>query len=209
MLVQHYMSIFEQLMFTSEQKLFENGHIVLNKYSKIPRSNIGIFIALHYGEYKFKEFSDQLWSFIDDNKVDKLIIDIRRNFGGTNSVFQPFIHQLIQHPKLNHKENLFVLTSPKTFSAAIHLAFWLDDLCNPTFVGMPTAAGAIHYADPNFLKLPNSEILFWVSTNLWQLTAPTDKRLWLEPDIKIEFNSSDYFNLKDVVLNKILLKNTL
>jgi hypothetical protein len=28
-----------------------NGHILLNKYSKIPGGNIGMFIALQKGEY--------------------------------------------------------------------------------------------------------------------------------------------------------------
>ncbi len=32
-------------LFRCVNKLFENGHIVLNKYSKIPGCNIGIFIA--------------------------------------------------------------------------------------------------------------------------------------------------------------------
>jgi hypothetical protein len=32
-------------LFGCARKLFENGHIVLNKYSKIPGGNIGMFIA--------------------------------------------------------------------------------------------------------------------------------------------------------------------
>lgn len=46
MLIQLYVSIFELSMYASEQKLFVNGHIVLNKHSKTPGGNIGMFSAV-------------------------------------------------------------------------------------------------------------------------------------------------------------------
>jgi len=163
-----------------------------------------IYVAINQCVEGFTSFSDSLWSYIDNNKPKKLIIDLSKNFGGTNAYFLPFIHRLIQHPELNKKGNLYIVISPNTFSAAVHFAFWLETHCNPIFVGTPTGAGANHYAEPDLIEIPNSKMLLWVSKYQWQLTTPTDKRLWIEPDIWIEFSSEEYFNGENKILNTIL-----
>lgn len=163
-----------------------------------------VYLNVNQCVKEFEIFTDSLWKFIDNNQVDKLIIDLRNNFGGTNSFMMPFVHEIIKHENINKKENLYVLISPKTFSAALHFALWIEDHCNPTFVGMPTADGPNHYAEPEIMELPNSKILIWVSTQSWQITVPWDERKWIEPDIKIDIKANDYFNGLDPILEKIL-----
>lgn len=154
-------------------------------------------------EENFEDFNKKLWNTIDLLNIEYLIIDLRNNFGGTNSIIEPLIHEIIKHDKINQKGNLFVITGKKTFSAALHCATWIEFHCNPTFVGEPTGAAPNHYADPDFSFLPNSKILLMVSKYYWQNTWPWDTREFIEPELKVNISSEDYFNYKDPAIDEI------
>ena len=111
------------------------------------------------GDDNFESFNRGLWKFIDSCKVENLIIDLRNNFGGTNSILEPLIHEIIKHDKINQEGHLYVIIGCKTFSAAVHCATWIEYHCHPVFVGESTGAAPNHYVDPDFSVLPNSEIL--------------------------------------------------
>ena len=152
----------------------------------------------------FENFNKGLWEFIDLRKVDSLIIDLRNNFGGTNSILKPLIHGIIKHNKINQEGHLFVIVGCKTFSAAMHCATWIEYHCNPIFVGEPTGASPNHFADADFSYLPNSKILLMVSKYYWQNSWPWDNRRYIEPKFRINLSSEDYFNYRDPVMEKIL-----
>lgn len=154
-------------------------------------------------EKPFPEFLNELWTAVQTKKPDKLIIDLRNNIGGTNDYLQPLINGIIRHDEINSKGHLFVMTGPKTFSAAMHCATLIEKDSHPVFVGEPTGAPPNHYADPNFYLLPNSGLSLLVSSKYWQNSSPEDKREWIEPDIKIELRSDDYFNGYDKALEHI------
>lgn len=153
----------------------------------------------------FINFNSKLWNFIDSTKAENLIVDLRNNFGGTNSYLKPFIQEIIKHENINKKGHLFVITGNKTFSAAMHFATWIEQQCNPVFVGQPTGAKPNHFADPDFSFLPNSELLLLISKYYWQNALPWDDRDFIEPEYKIDISSSDYFNFKDPVVDKVLM----
>lgn len=152
---------------------------------------------------KFDYFNKKLWNMIDSLNANYLIIDLRNNFGGTNSILEPLIHEIIKHDKINQKGNLFVVIGKKTFSAALHCATWIEFHCNPIFVGEPTGAAPNHYADPDFSILPNSKILLMISKYYWQNTWPWDNREFIEPELKVSISSKDYFNYKDPIIGEI------
>jgi hypothetical protein len=151
----------------------------------------------------FESFNNKLWSYIDSVKAKYLIIDLRNNFGGTNSRIMSLVHQIIKHDSINKKGNLFVITSKKTFSAAVDCATWIEFHCKPIFVGEPTGAAPNHYADPDFSYLPNSKILLMISKYYWQDSWPWDSRKCIEPTIKVDLSSVDYFNYKDPAIDEI------
>jgi hypothetical protein len=151
----------------------------------------------------FASFNNKLWSYIDSVKAKHLIIDLRNNFGGTNSYIMPLVHEIIKHDSINKKGNLFLITSKKTFSAALDCATWIEFHCNPIFVGEPTGAAPNHYADPDFSYLPNSRILLMISKYYWQDSWPWDKRCCIEPTINVDLSSVDYFNYNDPAINEI------
>jgi hypothetical protein len=153
----------------------------------------------------FNDFIKSLWQTVDTEKPEKLIIDLRNNLGGTNSYLQPLIHGIICHNEINKRGHLFVMTSRKTFSAAMHCATWIERNAQPIFVGEPTGAGSNHCADPNLYILPNSKLMLMVSTTYWQNGWPWDKREWIEPEIRFDVTSQEYFDGKDKALDSILV----
>jgi len=152
----------------------------------------------------FSLFNERLWNTIDSINAEYLIIDLRNNFGGTNSILEPLVREIIKHDRINRNGHLFVITGKKTFSAAVHCATWIEYHCTPVFAGEPAAAGPNHYADPDFSFLPNSKILLMISRYYWQNSWPWDSRLYIEPEIKISLTAADYFTFRDPVMEGIL-----
>jgi len=152
----------------------------------------------------FDDFNKRMWGFIENNNARFLVIDLRNNFGGTNSILLPLIHEIVRHNEINQKGHLFVLTSHKTFSAALHCATWIEFHCNPIFVGHPTGAPPNHFADPDFSFLTNSRILLMVSKYRWQNTWPWDKRDAIKPHIEVNIEADDYFNFQDPIMDNIM-----
>jgi hypothetical protein len=152
----------------------------------------------------FSDFNKKLWAFIETNPVQRLIIDMRNNLGGTNSYLEPLIHGVIKHDQINKKGHLFVITGRKNISAAVHCIAWLEKHCDPVFAGEPTGAPPNHYADPEVIRLPNSQFNLMVSKWYWMNTRyPWDERTSIEPHIQHEIRSDEYFYHKDPVLTKI------
>jgi hypothetical protein len=73
-----------------------------------------------------KMFADRLSSFLTNEPVDKLIIDLRGNRGGSNTLNQPLLLALIRHEKLQQPGSLFAITDRATFSAAMMFAVALE-----------------------------------------------------------------------------------
>ena len=151
----------------------------------------------------FADFNTGMWDFIDTHDVGTLIIDLRDNLGGTNSIVMPLIYETIKHEKINTPGHLFVVVGRKTWSAALHCATWLERHTHAVFVGEPTASPPNHFADPKTSTLPHSGLLLMVSRYQWQNGWPWDDRPWIEPEIRVDPASDDYFRLTDPVLDSI------
>ncbi|HLO60449.1 MAG TPA: hypothetical protein VK179_16980 [Bacteroidales bacterium] len=152
---------------------------------------------------EFHAFNTRLWKTIDSADADCLVIDLRNNFGGTNSILNPLLHEIIKHDKINQAGHLFLVTGKKTFSAAVDFTAWIEFHCNPIIVGEAAGAGPNHFADPDFSILPNSNNFLLVSKYFWQDSWPWDNRIYIEPSIKIGLSSVDYFSFSDPVVTRI------
>src|SRR5262249_39225687 len=129
----------------------------------------------------FAQFLNRLFKFIDDNGIEKLIIDMRWNNGGNSLILQPLVNGLIRHDKLNQTRKLFVILGPYTFSAAINAAAGLNAKTNAIFVGEPTPTGPNFIAESNIINLPYSRLRVSISDLYWQNTWTMDTRVWLAP----------------------------
>jgi hypothetical protein len=154
-------------------------------------------------EESVAQFALRITDFIANNDVNKLIIDLRINAGGDNTLNRSLLHALIRSPKLRDPGGLFVIAGRGTFSAAMMFAIDLEKQTNAIFVGEPTGAALNHYGDSRKVQLPNSGLTIRVSTLYWQYAGPKDKRLAIEPHLPAELTSQDYLNGRDPALEMI------
>ena len=155
-------------------------------------------------DISFEKFVEQMFKIIDSLPIRKMVIDIRRNNGGDNTLNKPLIHALIRSDKVNQKGKLFVIIGRNTFSAAVNLAADLENHTNAIFVGEPTAAGPNHFGETTVLHLPVSKLLVLYSSLFWQYSSPKDKRNSIEPGIPISLKWHDYKNNFDPCLSAII-----
>ena len=127
------------------------------------------------------DFASKLSAFINENDVEKLVIDLRGNNGGNTFSGWDFVSKLLHNDKINKKGKLFVITGRRTFSAAQNTATYFEHLTNAIFVGEPTGSQPNFVGDEAPIKLPYSQIELNVSGVLWQSSWGVDKRIWIAP----------------------------
>jgi hypothetical protein len=149
-------------------------------------------------------FSKRLEQYINDNDVEKLVVDLRFNTGGDNTLNSSLLHALIRSPKLRDPGSLFAITGRATFSAAMMFALDLEKHTNVIFVGEATGGKPNHYGDSRKLQLPNSGLTIRASSLYWQYGGPKDFRNELAPHIPIAMSSMDYLQGHDPAMEEIL-----
>jgi hypothetical protein len=156
--------------------------------------------------FSFAQFCDSLFRTIATTNADRLILDLRLNNGGDNSLDDEFVHRLIRAPAIDRAGHFYVITGRKTFSAAVNLTAELERHTPALLVGEPTAAPANHYGETQRFVLPHSGITILYSTLYWQSGDPRDARAAIEPSIKTPLHFSDYRNNHDPAVEAILAR---
>jgi tetratricopeptide (TPR) repeat protein len=149
------------------------------------------------------EFYKKVLESADANAAEKLVMDIRFNGGGNNTLNVDVIKHLMRS-KLNRRGSFFVIIGRDTFSAAQNLVNQLEKYTDATFVGEPTAAHPNHYGDNRPFELPNSHLTVRASTLYWQDLDPRDSRYWTAPEIAAELSSEDYRLGRDPAFRAVL-----
>lgn len=157
------------------------------------------------GNESFKQFNTRLWKYIDTNKndIDKLIIDLRNNRGGSGRLLMPFINNIIKRDYINKDGKIYVLTSNATYSAAVVLITDLLQHCMVTYIGEPPACPSNFFSNSSFVgRLPNSGFRLNISTRQIE-NAWSNERNYFAPDIPAPFSSKDFFTGSDPALERI------
>ena len=151
------------------------------------------------------EFSKRLFEFIDRNKVDALVIDVRLNHGGNNFLVKPIIDGVIRSDKINQRGHLFVIIGRETFSACQNFCNRLQFSVrsNAMFVGEPTGSRPNFVGEGNKIKLPYSGLIVNGSSLYWQDTLSDDFRIWIAPDLAAPMTSEDFRTNRDPCLDVI------
>lgn len=149
-------------------------------------------------------FYAEIFEFVEQNEVERLILDVRLNGGGNNYKNKPIITGLIRTEKINQPGKLFVIIGRRTFSACQNLVNELDNYTNAIFVGEPTGENINFYGDNNRLELPRSKAPVYLSFAWWQDKPQWENADWLAPDIAVEMSSEDYRRQRDPVLETAL-----
>lgn len=154
-------------------------------------------------EAKFAAFTDSLVTFIDNRDVEKLVIDLRWNSGGSFTRTRHLLWAVIRSEKIDTQGKLFTIIGPGTFSAATALATELDMHTQTLFAGEPSGGEPNSYGDLGRITLPNSKTEVWYSRWDMNQSLPGDHRPAIFPDLKAHISLQDYVNGRDPVLETI------
>jgi len=151
-----------------------------------------------------ERFTQRLMQFIDENEVEKLVVDMRWNNGGNTFLVPPLLHALIADRKVNRPGRLYVIIGRRTYSAAQNTATYLERYTNAIFVGEPTGSCPNFVGEEVPVTLPYSQVMANVSHLYWQSTWPMDQRIWLAPQVYVPPTFADFRVGRDAALEAIL-----
>lgn len=149
----------------------------------------------------FQTFVDQVSNTLEENQIKTIVVDLRLNTGGNSAIIDPLITMLKNHAD----KRIYGAMSRRTYSSG---RFAVRDLINNfdvELIGEPTGGAPKSYGNTNFFVLPYSKNKIYYCTKYFNLM---DSDLdYFEPDIRLEYNASDIFEGKDLVLDYILMEN--
>lgn len=138
---------------------------------------------------------------VKENSIDTLVIDLRKNSGGTYINQKKFINTI---SKLQSKKEfeIYILIGRTTFSSAILYINDFEKSTNCVLVGEPPRTGYNHYGDQQNLRLPNSKVNIKFSSTFFDISNCNSDEI--TPDILINNSFMDYSTGIDPALNYIL-----
>ncbi|MBI2680939.1 MAG: hypothetical protein HYX25_08040 [Candidatus Solibacter usitatus] len=136
-------------------------------------------------------------------QADRIVIDVRDNGGGDNTLFRGFVAALAGS-EFNAPGRLLVLIDGGTFSAATNFVSTMERQTRTILVGAPTGSGPNHFGDSRTLVLPRTRIAIQLSTRWHQFGDPDDVRTAHEPHVAVRVTSREYFSGRDAVLEAAL-----
>lgn len=148
-------------------------------------------------------FYKKVFDFIDNNDVEKLILDVRLNGGGNNYKNKPIVTGIIRS-KINTPGSFFVIIGRRTFSACQNLINELDNYTNAIFVGEPSAENINFYGDNKRVLLPNSKFPVYLSFAWWQDKPQWENADWTQPHLAVDMSFEEYRTNQDPVLERAL-----
>ncbi|ATP55981.1 hypothetical protein CPT03_05630 [Pedobacter ginsengisoli] len=151
-------------------------------------------------QYSFAKFSEELFPIIDEQKPEKIILDLRYNGGGNSAILNPFIENL-SASYLNKKGKFYVLIGRHTFSSAVMNAVRIKRNTNAIFIGQPTSGNINGYGEVRGFELPKSKIIVAYSTKYWENWK--GKKGPLKPDTSVEYSIKNYVEGKDEALTQV------
>jgi Peptidase family S41 len=136
--------------------------------------------------------------------VRRVIVDVRLDGGGDNTTYGSLL-SLFGSPAVNRRGRLYLLTGRATFSAAANFAAEIDRSTRAIVVGEPTGGGVETYGDTFPISLPTVGWTVHIAARYHERKASgSDRRLAVEPDVRVDLSSAQYFARRDPVLARVL-----
>ena len=145
-------------------------------------------------------FLAQLNQMLAANTVQRLIVDMRNNTGGSGSILDPWIEQ-IKASRFNQAGRLYVIVGRATFSAAMEASDHFRDETAAIFVGEPTGGKPQFIYRMGAFALPYYGISVSYSGGVETAKDPSPS---LEPDIPTGLTFQQYMNGDDPAMAAIL-----
>lgn len=155
-------------------------------------------------EESIPAFYKKVFAFVEQNDVERLVLDVRLNGGGNNYKNKPIVTGIIESKKINKLGKVFVIIGRRTFSACQNLVNELSNYTNAVFVGEPTAENINFYGDNRRVELPNTKTPVFLSFAWWQDKPQWENAPWLAPQVAVDMTFEEYRTNKDPMLQACL-----
>ncbi len=160
-------------------------YVQYNRVDRVPQSSL-----------------EELRSALHGSGIDKVIIDIRHNFGGEVSAVDPVV-KLFEDPVVDRPGHLFVITGRNTFSAAGLFLARLDAGTSAVVVGEQMAGCPTAFGNARPFALPYTGISVSVSTLLEVGVSADDRRATIEPELPSRLSLATWLKRDDPALAAI------
>jgi Tetratricopeptide repeat len=149
-------------------------------------------------------FIRDLLAEADRVRPQRLVLDIRYNFGGDGSVVNDVVAEFIRRQPEPPWRELYLVTGRKTFSAGIMFANALLSHVPLTVVGEPTGAAFNSYGDARRFEYGGAGVAADISTLRHQLGASDDLDDFIPVDVPARMSFLDYLDGRDPVMDPLL-----
>ncbi len=149
-------------------------------------------------------FSNRLRKALQEKDMTTLIVDVRHNNGGNNTLVRPLIRTMIEFEMRSDSTRIFVLMGRNTFSAAQNFINRVERWTDARFVGEASSSCPNFVGEENEIELPYSRVRGSISNLYWQDSDPWDKRPWIAPDFPVELTAEQYIRGIDPGLELVL-----
>jgi hypothetical protein len=153
-------------------------------------------------DFPMKTLIEFVMTKSDELDAQRLIIDLRFNGGGDETILWPMMDALKQSDRFKDKGDIVVLISRWTFSSAMTNAHQLKERLGAILIGEPTSGKPNHFGQLGSFVLPNSKLTISHSTKWFQKVEGDPDAV--EPDMLVEFDSAAFFGGRDPVLEAAL-----
>ena len=148
-----------------------------------------------------------MFAMVDAERPAKLIIDMRDNGGGDNTVgYGALVGPIKARTDLNARGRVYVLVGPLTFSAAMNNAAQFQDETKAILAGQTIGERPNSYQEPRQFRLPHSHLVVRAST-LWYAFRAHGPNV-VAPDKEITPTWDDVKTGRDPVLDWVLAQPT-
>ncbi|MEO5940658.1 MAG: hypothetical protein ABIZ72_06745, partial [Candidatus Limnocylindrales bacterium] len=162
-----------------------------------------LFVQYNAVESGIDAVADEILARAKRDDVTRVVVDLRHNGGGDNTTMGHF-EEVLRDPAIDRPGRLVVMIGRITFSAAANFATDLEQSTAATFAGEAMGGSPNLYGDAREVGLPYRGQSVFVATRYWQRSTADDERITIEPEIRADLSSADYFAGRDPVLQAIL-----
>ena len=150
-------------------------------------------------------FGRRMWDVIVERKPTSVIVDVRHNNGGSNTLHTELLRTLIGFTRTpGHR--LYVLMGRGSFSSTALLLNDLERLADPILVGEASSECCYFNGDPTGLLLPYSKLAGELTAVRWGTgrAGTYDRRREMSPHLPVQLTARAYFAGEDPVLQAAL-----
>lgn len=189
----------------SDRGIFKaRGGKFSHAYLPASRAFLISFNSADFPEAEFVPLLDAMVADARTHAVDKVILDLRWNRGGSIRNTSGLFSAVAQLVPLWKPGNLLVLVGPENYSAGTLHASTFERLSNALFVGEPTSGRPAFSGELRRMRLPHSQIEVRYSAAIRAPMEPYDLRPALFPHVTVPLRVEHVRSGRDPVLEAAL-----